>query len=106
MEIFALATLLMFALVAPAGSSEPPELLSVYDGWGTHYIPGFGKVSGTWSVQCGKAQVPVRAVENSEEGPRPSAERIHELRVTNTATLASLAAAGNTCTKPAISTEA
>lgn len=106
MENFALATLLMFALVAPAGSSQPPELLSVYDGWGTHYIPGFGKVSATGSVQCGKIQVPVRAVENSEEGQQPSAERIDELRATNTATLASLAAAGNACPKPAFSAEA
>jgi len=106
MESFALATLLMFALVAPAGSSQPPELLSVYDGWGTHYIPGFGKVSGTGSVQCGKIQVSVRTVENSEEGPQPSAERIHELRATNTATLASLAVAGNACPKPAFSAEA
>lgn len=56
--------------------------------------------------QCGKVQVPVRAVENSEEGPQPPAERIHELRATNTATLASLAVAGNACPKPAFSAEA
>jgi hypothetical protein len=107
MKDIALSALLILAAAASTGGESSPALLSIYDGWGTHHIPGFGKVSGTHSVQCGKAKVKIRTVESSEERDGPiSAERVQEIRSANAATLASLAAAGNACPKPAFSAEA
>ena len=95
-----------------AGCTASPDaslLLSVYDGWGTHQVPGYGTVaapSGAATIQCGQRLVKVEAVEISEEGGQPSADRIRELRAHNERLLYSLRTAGNACPLPASKAEA
>jgi hypothetical protein len=107
MKIIALAVMLLSTAGVPQVSAESVVLLSISDGWGTHFIPGLGKIPVSDPLQCGKVRVFVYVVENTEMRDSPLLpERVQELRTINAATLRSLAAAGNACPKPPFSAEA
>ena len=107
MKSIALVVMLLSTAGAPQAAAESVALLSISDGWGTHYIPGLGKIADSKPLQCGKVRVFVHAVENTEMRDSPlSPERVQDLRAINAATLRSLAATGNACSKPPFLAEA
>jgi len=105
MKTLALSLLLLGTSSQP---STPRELLSWYNGWGTHTVWGLGKVSGSYQGTFGKVQIPVRAIYDSHADGSPPLDTQSQdyARSANSATLRSLEADGIRCERPPFTAEA
>jgi hypothetical protein len=106
-----LAMLLLSPHESPAGHDRL-ELLSWYDGWGTHSVWGFGKVSGSYKnafATCGDLRIPIKAVYDTHmrTAEPVGAQLIDSIRLANASTIKQLEASGEECDWPtAIADEA